>query len=88
MIWLIKFPRKNNFVSLFVEIYIKTKFLMPNSSFKFFADKVITWTGAVRERERDRQTDKSSANSLGFETKLSERSLINIKKKRGSKIDP
>ena len=55
---------------------------MPNSSFKFFADKVITWTGAERERE------KSSANSLGFETKLSERSLINIKKKRGSKIDP
>ena len=80
MIWFIKFPRKNNFVSLFVEIYIKTKFLMPSSSFKFFADKVITWTGEERK--------ESSANSLGFETKLSERSLINIKKKRGSKIDP
>ena len=41
-----------------------------------------------REREREREREKSSANGLGFETKLSERSLINIKKKRGSKIDP
>ena len=40
------------------------------SSFKFFADKVISWTTEKKE--------VSSANSLGFEIKLSERSLTNI----------
>ena len=55
-------------------------FVFFRSSFKFFADKVISWTTKKRE--------VSSANSLGFETKLPERSLINIKKKRGPRIDP
>ena len=55
-------------------------FIFFRSSFKFFADKVISWTTENRE--------VSSANSLGFEIKLSERSLINIKKKRGPRIDP
>ena len=50
------------------------------SSFKFFADKVKSWTTEKRE--------VSSANSLGCETKVSERSFINIKKKRGPYIDP
>lgn len=44
------------------------------TSFKFFADKVVSST--TQERE------VSSAKSLEFETKLSERSLINFKKKR------
>ena len=55
-------------------------FIFFRSSFKFFADKVISWTTENRE--------VSSANSLGFEIKLSERSLTNIKKKRGPRIDP
>ena len=55
-------------------------FIFFRSSFKFFADKVISWTTEKKEA--------SSANSLGFETKLSERSLINIKEKRGTRIDP
>ena len=55
-------------------------FIFLRSSCEFFADKVISWTTEKRE--------VSSANSLGFESKLSERSLINIKKKRGLRIDP
>ena len=40
---------------------------------------MIFW--ATKKRE------VSFTNSLGFETKLSERSLINIKKKRGPTIE-
>ena len=55
-------------------------FILFRSSFKFFVYKIISWTTQNR--------GISSANSLGFEIKLSERSLINIKKKRGPRIDP
>ena len=55
-------------------------FIFFRSPFKFFADKVISWTTENRE--------VSSANSLGFEIKFSERSLINIKKKIGPRNDP
>ena len=54
-------------------------FIFFRSSFKFFADRII-----LRATEN---RNVSSANSLGIETKLSERSLINIKKKRWPKID-
>ena len=40
----------------------------------------MSWTTENRE--------VSSANSLGFKIKLSERLLINVKKKRGSRVDP
>ena len=49
-------------------------FIFFRSSFKFFADKVISWTTENRE--------VSSGNSLGFEIKLSKRSLIKTNKKR------
>ena len=52
-------------------------FIFFRSWFKFFADKVISWTTKNR--------DTSSANSLGFETKLSERSSININIKKSTK---
>ena len=55
-------------------------FIFFRSSFKFFADKVISWTTENRE--------VSSANSLGFKIKLSEKSLLNVTKKRGPRIDP
>ena len=55
-------------------------FIFFRSSFKFFAGKVISWTTKNRE--------VLSANSLGFEIKLLEGSLINIKKKSGPRIDP
>ena len=54
-------------------------FILFRSSFKFFADKVISWTTERRE--------VSSANSLVFETKLSQILLINIQKKRGQRIE-
>ena len=41
---------------------------------------MISWTAEKKE--------VSSASSLGFETKLLETSLINIKKKRRPAIDP
>ena len=53
-------------------------FIFFRSSFKFFADNVISWTTENRE----------ISSALGFEIKLSERSLINIKKKRGTIMDP
>ena len=49
------------------------------SSFKFFADKVISWTTENRE--------VSLVNGLGLEIKLPERALLNIKKKRAPRID-
>ena len=55
-------------------------FIFFRSSSKFFADKVISCITENRE--------VSWANSLGFEIKLSESSLINIKKTRGLGIDP
>ena len=55
-------------------------FIFFRSSFKFFADKVISWTTENRE--------VSSANSLGFEIRLSKRSLVNIRRKRGPRIYP
>ena len=56
-------------------------FIFFRSPFKFFADKVLSWKTEKRK--------VSSENSLGLETKLSEseRPLINIKKKRGPRID-
>ena len=78
---------KNNFLNLFAGIRIKTHFpwnaklfISFRSSFKSFFFEVISWTSEKRE--------VSSANSLGFETKLLERSLINIKKKRRPRTDP
>ena len=56
---------------------LKLIFHFFTSSFKFFADKVIFWKTKNRE--------VSSADSLGFEIKLSERSLINIKEKKKTK---
>ena len=49
-------------------------FFFFKSLFKLFADKVMSWTTG--------KIDASSANSFGFETKLSKRSLINVKRKR------
>ena len=87
MIWLIKSLGKSNFLSLLLGCGLKLifhwnakLFIFFRSSFKFFFFKVISWTSEKRE--------VSSANSLGFETKLSERSLINIKKKRKPRTDP
>ena len=48
------------------------------SWFTFFADKVISWTTKKREL--------SSGNNLEFETKLSEKSLINVKKKKDQEL--
>ena len=87
MIWLIKSLGKSNFLSLLLGCGLKLifhwnakLFIFFRSSFKFFFFKVISWTSEKRE--------VSSANSLGFETKFSERSLINIKKKRKPRTDP
>ena len=87
MIWLIKSLGKSNFLSLLLGCGLKLifhwnakLFIFFRSSFKFFFFKVISWTSEKRQ--------VSSANSLGFETKLSERSLINIKKKRKPRTDP
>ena len=55
-------------------------FIFFRSSFKFCAGKVTSWT--------TEKSKVSSGSSLGFETNLSEKSLINIKKKRGPKLDP
>ena len=55
-------------------------FILFKSSFKFFSDKSlsnITEKGNV-----------SSANSLGFETKFSDKSFIYIKKSSGRRIEP
>ena len=86
MIWFIKFPEKKKSCTCLLGSGLKLifhwnahLFIFSRSSFKFFADKVISWTTENRE--------VSSASSLGFEIKLSERSLINIKKKRGQWID-
>ena len=54
-------------------------FIFFRSPFKFFADNVISWT--------TKKWEVSSVNSLGFEIKLSERSVIYIKKNWGPKTD-
>ena len=50
------------------------------SSFKFFADKSLS---NITEKR-----DVSSANSLGFETRFSDKSFIHIKKSSGPRIEP
>ena len=55
-------------------------FIFFRSSFKLFADKVISWKPTKKE--------VSSASSLGLKSKLSEKSLINTEEKRGPRIDP
>ena len=77
--WVIKFPEKITFWACFLELTLKITFdwkanlfIFFRSSFKFFADKVIS--RATKKRD-------VSTSSLEIETKLSKRSLINIKKK-------
>ena len=55
-------------------------FILFKSSFKFFADKSLS---NITEKR-----DVSSANSLGFETRFSDKSFIYIKKSSGPRIEP
>ena len=72
----IKFLWKNNFLGCL----LGSGLIFLDHYLNFFADKVISWTIGKRE--------VSSANSLGFKTKLPESLLINIKKKGGPRINP
>ena len=89
MVWFIRFPGKNVLVywdhfHISISNSFSTEMLICLSSLDHhlnsFADKVISWTTKI--------TEASSANSLGFEIKLSERLWTNIKKKKGPRIDP
>ena len=54
-------------------------FILFKSSFKFFADKSLSNT---------RERDVSTAKSLGFETKFSDKSFKYIEKSSGRRIEP
>ena len=87
MIGILTFSGKYNFLSLFTLISVKTHFyciaqwlILLRSLFKLFVDVFISWTTEKRE--------VSSANSLIFVVKSSERLLIQIKNNNGTSIDP
>ena len=76
----IKFPRKKitswacllrSTLKLFFHLNVYL-YIIFKSSFKFFANKVVSW--AIEKRE------VSSTKSVGFEIKLSQSLLINTKK--------
>ena len=83
--WILQ--EKRTFMILLIGVWIKTNyqlkstsFILFKSSFKFFADKSLL---CITE-----ELDVWSANSLGFETKLSDNSFIYFKKSSGPRIEP
>lgn len=81
-----QFSRRYDFLSLFVGIHIKTLFPLKCPFLYFFLDRhldslLIKLYPGQPERERERERD-----SLRFETNLTERLLIDIKKKEEQEL--
>ena len=83
----LNFGRKNNFLGLLIGSGLKLifhwkaqLFILFKSSCKFSADKSLP--------NNTEKKDVSSANSLGFETKFSDKSFVCVKKSSDSRIEP